>query len=357
MINQVVHCDAVTGMSGVPDDRIDLTVTSPPYDSLRDYGGHQFNFQEIATELWRVTKPGGVVCWHVQDQIVGGSESCTIDRQTLRFWDLGFTLYQRIYVVARAYRRSPRRYHRQTSVVLALSKGRPDCVNLLKDRPNHNAGRLSGGGLRYREHDGSMTRRPPNVTASHGVRGDCWVVDVGGHKSTTDRYAFGHGALMPERLARDLILSYSMPGDLVLDPMAGAGTTAKMALLTYRRYLAYEPWDKAFSIAERRMRDAYTLLTDLCLDIGFEERVTKIDSLGSAHLEKGVPPAKLTTLDPQVALEAITDDHLAGRRPQHGFGDLGPPRSSDREDRHQVGHGRLKSQALARPCRHDVSSM
>ena len=268
MINKIIHCDAVTGMQSLPNDDVPLTVTSPPFDDIRDYGGHHFDFEAIARELWRVTKPGGVVCWHVQDQIIEGSESCTIDKQTLFFRDLGFRLYQRIYVVALSYRKSQRRYYRQTSIVLVLSKGRPDTVIPLKDRPNHNAGRLSGGGLTYRERDGTVTRRPPRVNPSHGVRGDCWVFDVGGMKNTKDRYVFDQGALMPERLARDLILSYSEPGELILDPMAGAATTAKMALLNHRRFLAFEPWDKAFAIAERRMQDAHTLLTDLCLEIG-----------------------------------------------------------------------------------------
>ena len=269
MINRIIYCDAVTGMRCLPNDHVPLTVTSPPFDAIRDYGGHHFDFEAIATELWRVTEPGGVVCWHVQDQIIDGSESCTIDKQTLFFRELGFRLYQRIYVVAMSYRKSQRRYYRQTSIVLVLSKGRPDTVIPLKDRPNINAGRITGGGLKYRERDGSFThRRPPRVNPSHGVRGDCWVYDVGGHKTTMDRYAFGHGALMPERLARDLILSYSEPRDLVLDPMAGAGTTPKMALLTHRRYLGFEPWDKAFAISERQMQDAHTLLTDMCMEIG-----------------------------------------------------------------------------------------
>ena len=265
MFNRLLHCDAVTGMRGLLTGSVDLIVTSPPFDEIRDYGGHHFNFVDIATELWRVTKPGGVVCWHVQDQIIDGFESCTIDKQTLFFRQLGFRLYQRIYVVAMSYRKSNRRYHRQTSIVLVLSRGRPKTVILLADRPNHNAGRLSGGGLRYRQRDGSITRRAPTVIPSRGVRGDCWVYDVGGCKNTLDRYAFAHGCLMPERLARDLIRSYSKEGELVLDPMAGAATTPKMALLNHRRYLGYEPWDKAFAIAERRMTDAHTLLTDLCL--------------------------------------------------------------------------------------------
>ena len=269
MINRIIYCDAVTGMRCLPNDHVPLTVTSPPYDDLRDFGGHRFNFEEIATELWRVTKTGGVVCWQVQDQIVDGSESCTIDKQTLFFRELGFRLYQRIYIVSVNYRKTPRRYYRQTSIVLVLSKGRPDTVIPLKDRPNINAGRITSGGLMYRERDGSLTyRRRPRVNPSHGTRGDCWVTDVGGCMTTRDRYAFDQGALMPERLARDLIRSYSEPRDLVLDPMAGAGTTPKMALLTHRRYLGFEPWDKAFAIAQRRMQDAHSLLTDMCMEIG-----------------------------------------------------------------------------------------
>ncbi len=268
MINKLLNCDAVTGMRSLPNDHVPLTVTSPPFDTVRDYGGHSFNFEEIASELWRVTRPGGVVCWHVADSVREGSESCTIDEQTLFFRKLGFRLYQRIYVVAMSYRKSPRRYYRQTSIVLVLSKGRPDTVILLNDRRINNAGRISGGGLTYRERDGTVTRRPPGINPSHGVRGDCWVVDVGGYKTTKDHYAFAQGALMPERMARDLIRSYSEPGDLVLDPMAGAGTTLKMALLWHRKYVGFEPWDKAFKIAQRRMTDAYSSLTDLCLATG-----------------------------------------------------------------------------------------
>src|SRR4051812_29428623 len=125
MTNKLLHCDAVTGLKSLSRGSIDLTVTSPPYDDIRDYGGHRFNFQEIATELWRVTTPGGVVCWHVQNQIIDGSESCTSEKQTLFFLDLGFVVYQKIYVVAMSYRRSHRRYYRQTSIVLVLSKGLP----------------------------------------------------------------------------------------------------------------------------------------------------------------------------------------------------------------------------------------
>ena len=264
MSNRIIHTDAVGGMKPLEDGCIDLTVTSPPYDSIRDYGGHRFDFEPIADELWRVTRPNGIVCWHVQDQILeDGSESCSSDIQALYFRRLGFLVYQKLYIVAMSYRRSTRRYYRQTSIVLILSKGKPKIVRLLRDRPNRTAGRLSGGGLTYRDRSGTWYRRPSTTVPSHGIRGDCWVYDVGGRKTTSDSYAYAQGALMPEWLARDLILSYSEAGDLVLDPMAGAATTCKMALLTHRRYLGFEPWDEAHGIACRRMQDAHAALIGL----------------------------------------------------------------------------------------------
>ena len=54
------------------DAIIDLTVTSPPYDNMRDYKGFAFEFDAIARELCRVTKEGGVVVWVVGDRISGG---------------------------------------------------------------------------------------------------------------------------------------------------------------------------------------------------------------------------------------------------------------------------------------------
>ena len=77
----------------IADNSIDLTVTSPPYDNLRTYNGYTFDFEAIASQLWRVTKPGGVVVWVVGDATINGSETGTSFRQALRFMELGFNLH------------------------------------------------------------------------------------------------------------------------------------------------------------------------------------------------------------------------------------------------------------------------
>ena len=80
--NMIHNRDCGEGMKRLPDNCIDLTVTSPPYDNLREYGGFLFDIQEIATQLYRVTKDGGVVVWIVGDQMINGGEPVS-DRRLL----------------------------------------------------------------------------------------------------------------------------------------------------------------------------------------------------------------------------------------------------------------------------------
>lgn len=72
------------------DNIIDLTVTSPPYDNLRTYNNtldwNFDKFQQIANELYRVSKQGGVVVWIVGDATIKGSETGTSFRQALYFY-------------------------------------------------------------------------------------------------------------------------------------------------------------------------------------------------------------------------------------------------------------------------------
>ena len=66
-INKIYNENCLETMAKMPDNFIDLTVTSPPYDNLRTYKGYSFDFENVAKELFRVTKQGGVVVWVVGD--------------------------------------------------------------------------------------------------------------------------------------------------------------------------------------------------------------------------------------------------------------------------------------------------
>ena len=92
-INKIYNENCLETMAKMPDNFIDLTVTSPPYDNLREYKGYSFAFEEIAKELFRITKQGGVVVWVVGDATMNGSESGTSFKQALFFKEIGFNLH------------------------------------------------------------------------------------------------------------------------------------------------------------------------------------------------------------------------------------------------------------------------
>ena len=80
--------DCLEGLKLLDDNCIDLTVTSPPYDDLRNYNGYSFDFENIAKELYRVTKNGGIIVWIVADATNKGSETGTSFKQALFFKEM-----------------------------------------------------------------------------------------------------------------------------------------------------------------------------------------------------------------------------------------------------------------------------
>lgn len=265
-MNRLLRCDCVEGMRELADDFIPLTVTSPPYDKVRTYDPLPLTkFQTVARELLRITKPGGVVVWVVQEQIRNGSHTGTSSEQRLYFRDIGFHLWDRL-VMARYGRRSSTalRYKLPIEEAFVLSKGKPGNVTLWADRRNRTPGRVHR--FRNRNPDGTFERPEQRVTHNpFGTRPSVWRYAVGIHMAEEPwiRQA-AHGAIMPEKMAEDLILSYSRADDLVFDPFCGLATTCKMALLNHRQYLGMDISEKFHELAVRRMQLAH---------LGYERRL------------------------------------------------------------------------------------
>ena len=147
-LDTILCGDNVATMQTFPDACIDLTVTSPPYDNLRTYGGHTWDFEAVAQQLWRVTKPGGVVVWVVADATVDGSETGTSFRQALRFMEIGFRLHDTMLYMRDSPFPDTLRYKQCFEFCFVLSNGKPLHVNMLKDRPNVYAGKPLLGTVR-----------------------------------------------------------------------------------------------------------------------------------------------------------------------------------------------------------------
>ena len=238
--------------------QVDLTVTSPPYDDLRDYEKSlvwNFDvFKQVANRLYDITKDGGVVVWIVGDKTIKGSESGTSFKQALYFKEIGFNLHDTmIYAKNNVYAHDPRnkRYKQCFEYMFILSKGKPKTYNEIKDRPNKHKGKTLSG-TKGRNKSGEKRELKNVVINEFQARFNIWEYTTGGSVSS-DKIAFKHPAIFPEKLAQDHILSWSNEGDTVLDCFMGSGTTGKMALLNNRNFIGIEKVNDYFKISKQRI--------------------------------------------------------------------------------------------------------
>jgi len=245
-INKIYCENNLETMAKMPDNFIDLTVTSPPYDGLRTYNGYSFPFEEIAKELFRVTKEGGVVVWVVGDETSKFNESGTSFRQALYFKEIGFNLLDTMIYYKQNYAPAYptlRRYANQFEYMFVFCKGKPNTFNpIQKEKVRNKEEKVA-----YRQKDGSLKRKIKEKGRETKDASNVWEFAVGGNLT-------GHPAVFPEQLANDHIISWSNEGDLVYDPFMGSGTTAKMAILNNRKYIGSEISEEYCKIAEQRLK-------------------------------------------------------------------------------------------------------
>lgn len=248
-LNKIYNMDCVEGMQQLPENYIDLTVTSPPYDNLRKYNGFEWNFEATAKELYRVTKRGGVVVWVVSDATIKGSETGTAFKQALYFKECGFNLHDTmIWFKPNCFNFGSNNCYKQSfEYMFIFSKGKPKAINLIKDVKAKQAGKILKGARKHA--DGSRDKVPDFECAEYKRRFNVWAINVQGN-------TYGHPAVFPEQLAKDHILSWSNEGDIVLDCFAGSGTTPTMAMLNNRNFIGFEISKEYCEIANERIIDA-----------------------------------------------------------------------------------------------------
>ena len=280
ILNSVIHNDCLDALSLFEPDCIDLVVTSPPYDNLRDYYGYRFDCAQVAKSLYRVMKPGGVVVWVIADAVVKGSETGSSFRQALTFQDVGFRIHDTMIYEKNTCsfpaRRDDNRYSQTFEYMFVFSKGRPKTANLLCDKPNKCAGTTKWGRNTYRGRDGLLHQKKDIIkpVKEFSPRNNVWryvpcyekheaaedVVTsevrryvVGGVLGQKDKSAYKHPATFPEQLTADHILTWSKPGEVVLDPMSGSGTTCLLAQRLGRYFIGIDVSNEYCELACRRL--------------------------------------------------------------------------------------------------------
>lgn len=256
MYDYIKCCDCIEGMKELSDASIDLTVTSPPYDNLRTYSGkiNQWSFekfQNIAEELYRITKQGGVVIWVVGDQTINGSESGTSFKQALFFKEIGFNLHDTmIYQKQNYVPLTHNRYEQEFEYMFVFSKEKPKTFNPITIPCKYAGTETWGERTVHKTNDSGLVavgKKKVNDTKYHG--------NIFCYLTNKSKETKGHPAPFPEQLVYDHIITWSNEKDIVFDPFLGSGTTAKIAKALNRHYIGFEISEDYFSIANARIND------------------------------------------------------------------------------------------------------
>jgi DNA modification methylase len=245
-INKIICGDCLEVMKDIPDNSIDLVVTSPPYDNLREYKGYKFDFEGIAKELFRTIKVGGVVVWIVGDETKNFCESLSSFKHSIFFVEnCGFNLLDTMIYhkpcIPPPYP-SMMRYAQSFEYMFVFSRGKPNTFNPILIPKIHPTS-IRGS---FRQKDGSLSKQTKKGTSDKKKITNLWSIASGGKDK-------GHPAPFPEKLAEDHILSWSSPDNIVLDPMCGSGTTCKMSKLNHRNFIGIDISEEYCSIARQRL--------------------------------------------------------------------------------------------------------
>lgn len=249
-LNTIYHSDCIDLMKSMEQNSVDLTVTSPPYDELRNYNGYHFSVESIAKDLFKVTKKGGVVVWVIGDKITNGNRSLTSFKQALAFQEIGFNVHD---IMVYKKRNTPfmrtNAYTNCFEFMFVFSKGSPKTANLLKVKTVRQGQEM----MPFNKGADGINRKVLGELKPEKTRTNIWEYAVGLHGTTSDRIAFTHPAVFPEKLAEDHILSWTNEGDIVFDPMCGSGTTCKMAFLNKRFYIGCDISKEYVDLAKKRL--------------------------------------------------------------------------------------------------------
>ncbi len=259
LINDVYCIDCVEGMKGIPDNSVDLIVTSPPYDGIRDYNGKfDFNLSETGRQCFRILKSGGIAAMVIQDQTRDFGKTLTSFRTIIDWCDnIGFKLFECV-----IYRKNgsegawwTKRFRVDHEYMPIFLKGdRPQYFSKepLKVPSKHGGKVMTGSGARMTNGGTQATvTRPINLMK---CRGTIWDYLMAGDKNPLKRK---HPAVFPDKIPYDFIQCFCPNDGIVMDPFSGSGSTLVMAKKLRRKFIGFEIAREYCDIAQERLKKEF----------------------------------------------------------------------------------------------------
>jgi site-specific DNA-methyltransferase (adenine-specific) len=239
----IYHADCREILPHLP--KVDLVVTSPPYDDLRTYGD-TFAWDPYQT----IDAINAEICvWVVGDATKDGSETGSSFRQALYFMDHGWKLWDTMIYATDKPPLTHRRYEQSFEYMFVFAKNKPAVFNGIRRKSKH-AG-VSTAGRRYyhsKDHNTTFPAHTIGKTRETSLIGNIWYYPTFGEKETGS-----HPAPFPITLATDHITSWTNKHDTILDPFMGSGTTLRAAKDLQRISIGIEIEERYCEIAAKRL--------------------------------------------------------------------------------------------------------
>lgn len=257
-VNKIICDDNVKFLSTLPENCIDMVVTSPPYDNLRDYNGFQLDLSGVGEQLFRVLKPGGIVAVIIQDSTQDGRKTLTSFRMIVNWCDvIGFGLFENCIYSRQGVEGAwwKKRFRVDHEYIPLFIKGkRPAYFDKegLKIPSKHGGKTMTGAATRNK--DGTQKKSRSVYINPMKCRGTIWNYPQCGDGSKLKHL---HPATFPNLLPYDLIECFCPENGIVLDPFNGSGTTCVAAKSLNRQYIGIDCSQEYCDIAEKRIQQEF----------------------------------------------------------------------------------------------------
>jgi len=254
-LNKILHGDAVEMLKSLPNNSIDLVVTSPPYDEVRNYNGnYSFDLHNTGEQIKRVLRDGGIAVMVIQDQTKNFAKTLTSFRTIVDWVDnVGLRLFETVIYKKHGTEGAwwKHRFRVDHEYMPIFLKGdRPQYFNKesLKIPSKHGGKIMTGSG--NRRTDGSTTKTVTRTINPTKCRGTVWNYLMAGDKDTLKRQ---HPAVFPDKIPYDFIQCFCPPGGVVLDPFGGCGSTAVAAKQLKRNFIIIDIAKEYCNLAKKRL--------------------------------------------------------------------------------------------------------
>ena len=253
-VNSIICQHNVSFLKTLPDECVDMVVTSPPYDNLRDYNGYDLDLHGLGVELLRVLKDGGICVMVIQDATKDGAKTLTSFRTIVDWCDnIGFRLfecniYNRQGTEGAWWKKRFRVDHEYMPIFLKGKRPQYFDKENIKIPSKHANKVMTGANIRTKNGRTGSRKVKINPTKCPGT-----VMTFGNTCGGESKLKSQHPAVFPNMLAYDMIECFCPPDGVVLDPFNGSGTTTLAAKCLGRSYIGVDVSEEYNQIAIQRL--------------------------------------------------------------------------------------------------------